>query len=66
LQWKVDFPGAPTLAIAAYDYDDLFGDDLIGKTDIDLDDRYFMPSWTALNEKPIEFRELRHHLTTLS
>lgn len=37
----VDFPGAPVLEIIAYDYDDLFGDELIGETKIDLDDRYF-------------------------
>jgi hypothetical protein len=38
------------------DYDDLFGDDLIGKTIIDLEDRYFLPEWRALQNKPIEFR----------
>lgn len=37
------FPGAPSLKIEAFDYDDLFGDDLIGTTYIDLDDRYFNP-----------------------
>jgi len=31
--------------IKAYDFDDLFGDDLIGKTVIDLDDRFFNPIW---------------------
>jgi hypothetical protein len=35
------FPGSPVLEIKAYDYDDFFGDDLIGETVIDLDDRYF-------------------------
>jgi hypothetical protein len=40
-----DFPGAYPLEIFAYDYDDLFGDDLIGKTTIDLDDRFFCPEW---------------------
>lgn len=45
LDFTVDFPGAPPLEIEAYDYDLLFGDDLIGKTSIDLDDRFFNPKW---------------------
>lgn len=50
------FPGAPTLEIEAWDYDDLFGDDLIGATYIDLDDRLFSSDWQAIEEKPIEYR----------
>lgn len=38
---QVDFPGAPRLKITAMDYDDFFGDDLIGYTYIDLDDRFY-------------------------
>ena len=45
LDFNVSFPGAPMLAIEAYDYDLLFGDDLIGMTSIDLDDRFFNPKW---------------------
>lgn len=44
-EFDAEFPGAPPLVIKAYDYDDLFGDDLIGKTTIDLDDRFFCPDW---------------------
>lgn len=29
-EFDVDFPGASPIQIEAYDYDDLFGDDLIG------------------------------------
>ena len=43
--FDVEFPGAPPLLLQAYDYDDLFGDDLIGETYIDLDDRFFSPEW---------------------
>lgn len=38
------------------DYDDLFGDDLIGTTWVDLEDRYFLAEWRALADKPVEFR----------
>lgn len=33
---------------------------MIGKTSIDLDDRFFNPKWQAIEEKPIETRELYH------
>ena len=65
-EFKANFPGAAPLVIEAYDYDDLFGDDLIGKTIIDLDDRFFSGDWQALDEKPIEYRQLYHQSTTLS
>lgn len=55
-EFDAEFPGAPTVHIEAYDYDDLFGDDLIGSTKIDLDDRFFSPEWRSLSHKPIEFR----------
>ena len=52
--------------ISAYDYDDLFGDDLIGTTVVDLEDRYFLPEWNALKDKPIECRELMHPNMSIS
>lgn len=42
------------------DHDLLFGDDLIGSTFVDLEDRYFLPEWRGLRNKPIEYRELKH------
>ena len=54
----VNFPGAPLLEIKAMDYDDLFGDDLIGQTSIDLDNRHFSPEWRSIQDKPIEHRHL--------
>lgn len=65
-EFSGSFPGSAPLVIEAYDFDDLFGDDLIGKTSIDLDDRFFSGDWQALEEKPIEYRQIYHHSTTLS
>ena len=39
---------------------------MIGKTSIDLDDRFFNPKWVAIEEKPVETRELYHASSTLN
>ena len=39
------FPGCSPLQIDIWDYDDIFGDDLIGTTIVDLEDRYFSLDW---------------------
>mmetsp|Transcript_20973 Transcript_20973/g.32508 ORF Transcript_20973/g.32508 Transcript_20973/m.32508 type:complete len:165 (+) Transcript_20973:3476-3970(+) len=62
----VDFPGAPVVEIKAYDYDDFFGDDLIGTTLLELDDRYFSQSWQAIQHKPIEYRDLFHPTSVIT
>ena len=54
------------LKIQAMDYDDLFGDDLIGETNIDLEDRFFSPEWQAIKNKPVEYRQLYHPSTKIS
>jgi hypothetical protein len=48
------------------DYDDFFGDDFIGKTTLDLDDRYFSDKWRSMDDKPIEYRNLYHETRTIS
>ena len=65
-EFSATFPGAYPIEIEAYDYDSLFGDDFIGKTSIDLDDRQFCPEWKALLHKPIEEREIYHPSTCLA
>jgi Ca2+-dependent lipid-binding protein len=50
------FPGSTPLKIDVFDYDDIFGDDLIGTTIVDIEDRYFSFEWQSLEEKPIEYR----------
>mmetsp|Transcript_9294 Transcript_9294/g.6660 ORF Transcript_9294/g.6660 Transcript_9294/m.6660 type:complete len:253 (-) Transcript_9294:589-1347(-) len=65
-EFGCDFPGAAPMVVEAYDFDDLFGDDLIGRTVVDLDDRFFSPDWQAMEEKPIEWRQIYHESTSLS
>lgn len=65
-QFNATFPGTDLLEIEFYDYDDLFGDELIGKTVIDLDDRFVCPNWRAMPDKPIEYREIYHPSSTSS
>lgn len=60
--FETTFPGCPMLRIDAMDYDLLFSDDLIGTTNVDLEDRYFLPEWRALQEVPIEYRQI--HIPT--
>ncbi len=52
--------------VQVYDYDELFGDDMIGETKIDLEDRFFSPEWQSIKDKPIEFRQLYHQSSSIS
>jgi Ca2+-dependent lipid-binding protein len=64
--FNVGFPGSPVVVIEAYDYDAFFGDDLIGTSKLDLDDRFFNKEWCAIENKPIEFRDLFHPTSTIT
>lgn len=65
---NANLPGASILTIEAFDYDLIGGDDLIGKTTIDLEDRLFDVRWQAMGKmyetssrlrlKPLETRTL--------
>lgn len=69
-------PGAGLLGIEMWDYDALSGDDLIGKTLIDLEDRWFDERWremgkihqtdTYFRPTPIEQRSLQIPTSTVS
>mmetsp|Transcript_42315 Transcript_42315/g.55765 ORF Transcript_42315/g.55765 Transcript_42315/m.55765 type:complete len:194 (+) Transcript_42315:3877-4458(+) len=65
-QFQATFPGCPLLQIEFWDYDLLFGDDLIGTTVVDLEDRYFSADFKSLQNKPIEHRQLSHYSTEMS
>jgi len=64
--FEATFPGCPPLVIEVVDYDDLFGDDSIGVTSVDLEDRFFSPEWQSIKNKPIEYRQLYHPSSSIS
>ena len=56
-------PGASVLSIRIFDYDGFSRNDIIGKTKIDLEERYFSKDWQSYNQgkdvkMPIEERTL--------
>ena len=57
---RIELPGSSKLRLQVMDYDNLFSDDLVGETSIDIEDRYFDNRWQALESKPIEVRQLYH------
>ena len=65
-EFEGNFPGCAPLVIKGMDYDDIFGDDVIGTTVIDLEDRYFSPEWQSIKHKPIEYRSLGHPSSSIS
>lgn len=65
-EFEAWFPGCPPLVIDAMDYDLLFGDELIGSTVVDLEDRYFNIEWKSILNKPIETRNLYHPSSQMS
>ena len=65
-EFQAIFPGCPLLKVQFWDYDTLFGDDFIGETVIDLEDRYFNSDFRSLQSKPIEHRKLTHPSTEMS
>jgi hypothetical protein len=56
----IELPGSSKLRLQVLDHDQLFSDELIGETSIDIEDRYFDNRWQSLENKPIEVRKLYH------
>lgn len=50
------FPGSSPMTIQVWDYDMIFGDELVGTSIMDLEDRYFTLDWMGMKDKPIESR----------
>ena len=65
-EFQSEFPGCSSLKIQMWDYDSVFGDDFIGETLVDLEDRFFSPEWQSIKNKPIELRQLYHKSTKVS
>jgi len=59
-------PGDSLLKIQFFDHDDVFSDQKIGQTVIDLEDRFFSNKWLSLKEKPIETRALYSKITKVA
>jgi hypothetical protein len=64
-EFPCKIPGISELQIEVWDWDGI-GDDLIGSTVIDIEDRWFTPEWRALKKKPVESRTLRNPTSALS
>mmetsp|Transcript_21809 Transcript_21809/g.16160 ORF Transcript_21809/g.16160 Transcript_21809/m.16160 type:complete len:131 (+) Transcript_21809:1660-2052(+) len=60
------FPGCPPLVIDVMDYDLIFGDEAIGQTSVDLEDRFFSVEWQSIKNKPVEYRQLYHPSSSVS
>jgi hypothetical protein len=54
----VKIPGDALVEISVWDWDGI-GDDLIGSTTIDIEDRWFTKEWRAMPLFPVEFRTLK-------
>jgi hypothetical protein len=65
-EFHATFPGCSKLKIQMWDRDRVFGDDYIGETLVDLEDRFFSPEWQSIKNKPIEYRQLYHKSTKVS
>jgi len=57
---NVTLPGDSELNLELWDWDQVGGDELIGRTTVDLENRQFSETWRALDKKPIELRSLWH------
>jgi hypothetical protein len=76
-EFPVTIPGESRLRVKIFDYDRFGSDDLIGQTEIDLEDRWFSSEWRALGAsdpraglsgpfRPVEMRDLWSPASSIS
>jgi hypothetical protein len=65
-EFPASLPGASKLTIQLFDYDRFDADDLIGSTEIDIEDRWYSSKWRNLKYSPIETRELYHPSSSMA
>jgi hypothetical protein len=64
-EFASQIPGPSELKIDVWDWDGI-GDDLIGTTSVDVEDRWFCKSWRQIKKKPIEWRTLYNPSSSMS
>lgn len=58
ISFNTTLPGSSILEIEVWDHNDFFSDAFIGKTSVDIEDRFYDPNWLKLTDKPIETHDL--------
>eukprot|EP00475_Leptophrys_vorax_P037444 TRINITY_DN645_c0_g2_i3.p1 TRINITY_DN645_c0_g2~~TRINITY_DN645_c0_g2_i3.p1 ORF type:complete len:555 (+),score=164.61 TRINITY_DN645_c0_g2_i3:318-1982(+) len=64
-EFASQIPGPSELKLEVWDYDGI-GDDLIGSTSIDVEDRWFSKQWREIKRKPIEWRTIYNPSSSMS
>eukprot|EP01017_Pseudomicrothorax_dubius_P045811 TRINITY_DN7982_c0_g1_i1.p1 TRINITY_DN7982_c0_g1~~TRINITY_DN7982_c0_g1_i1.p1 ORF type:complete len:406 (+),score=138.25 TRINITY_DN7982_c0_g1_i1:307-1524(+) len=62
---KTTLPGPSELEIEVWDWDQIGADDFIGRTKIDLENRFFSRKYRKLKDVPIETHSLYHPASSL-
>jgi uncharacterized Zn-finger protein len=58
-EFEAMIPGDSAVQVSVFDYNAIGSNELIGSTMIDIENRWFNPSWRAMPNKPMEIRPLK-------
>ena len=58
-EFKTSLPGNSYLKVEVWDKQEFDSDNMIGFTNIDLEERFFQTKWKQMDKKPIENRSLQ-------